>query len=258
MHTVARRGLDTLRRLGVEVACAFPADDEVAIRILAQPLHALLGGDSAVHHHQGLARGIERVEHLGQCVVFSYVAGEDFGAAHEAAGVEHEGQGEPEAIGAFVLGVPAFRLGLARRLSLEEGIGQVVKCDGAMEVEQPQGVVEQTGLDGLAVRHQRIGGAIELHRPHGLEVHFQQLAQGAALTQPAPGGAFRARARHAGDNRADGGGAQRCPDAQLLEQGTKPELVHRSQPDVLHPDRARADEFERIDIDALDIGSVGR
>ena len=129
---------------------------------------------------------------------------------------------------------------------------------GGMEVEQPQGLVEQMGLDGLAVRHQRIGGAIELHRPHGLEVHLQQLAQSAALTQPAPGGAFGARARHAGDNRADGGGAQRCPDAQLLEQGTKPELVHRPQPDVLHSDRARADEFERIDIDALDIGSVGR
>ena len=127
-----------------------------------------------------------------------------------------------------------------------------------MEVEQPQGLVEQMGLDGLAVRHQRIGGAIELHRPHGLEVHLQQLAQGAAFAEPAPGGAFGARARHAGDNRANGGGAQRCTGPQLLEQGTKPELVHRPQPDVLHPDRARADEFERIDVDALDIGSVGR
>ena len=51
---------------------------------------------------QGLARGVERVEHLGQRVVLSHVAGEHLGAAHEAAGVEHQGQGEQGAIGALV------------------------------------------------------------------------------------------------------------------------------------------------------------
>ena len=144
----------------------------------------------AVHHHQGLARGVECIEHLGQRVMFSHVAGEHLGAVYEAARVEHQGQGEQGAIGAFVLGVPAFGLGLARRLAFEEGVGQVIERDGGMEVEQPHGPVEEVALDGLAMGHQRIGGAIELHRPHGLEVDLEQLAQGAAFAQPAPGGAF--------------------------------------------------------------------
>ena len=127
-----------------------------------------------------------------------------------------------------------------------------------MEVEQPHRPVEQVVLDGLAVGHQRIGGAIELHRPHGLEVHLQQLAQGAALTEPAPGGALGARTRHARDNGADGRCAQRRADAELLEQGAQPELIHRPQCDMLDADRARAHEFERIDVDALDIVFVGR
>ena len=38
--------------------------------------------------------------------------------------------------------------------------------------------------------------------------------------------------------------------------GAKPELVHRPQPHVLHADRARTDELERIDIHALDVGSL--
>ena len=237
---------------------AFAADDEVAVVVVAQPLHAFLGGDAAVHHHQGLARGVECVEHLGERAVFTHVAGKHFGAAYEAARVEHQGQGEQWAVGTLVLGVPAFGLGLERRLAFEEGVGQVVQRDGGMEVEQPHGLVEQVVLDGLAVRHQRIGGAIELHGSHGLEVHLQQLAQGATLAEPAPGGALGARTCHAGDNGADGRCAQRRADAQRLEQGAQPELVHRPQCDMLDADRARAHEFERIDVDALDIVCVGR
>ena len=44
MHAVARCGLDTHRRLGVEVPGAFTADHQVAVVIVAQPLHAVLGG----------------------------------------------------------------------------------------------------------------------------------------------------------------------------------------------------------------------
>ena len=77
MHAVTRCGLDAHRRLGVEVAGAFTADHQVAVAVLTQPLDAVLGGDAAVHHHQGGARGVERIEHLGQCVMFAHVAGED-------------------------------------------------------------------------------------------------------------------------------------------------------------------------------------
>ena len=126
MHAVTRCGLDAHRRLGVEVAGAFTADHQVAVALLTQPLDAVLGGDSAVHHHQGTARGVERIEHLGQRVMFAHVAGEDLRATHEAAGIEHQPQGEERAIGAFFLGVSASCLGLSARLAFEVGVGQVV------------------------------------------------------------------------------------------------------------------------------------
>ena len=204
MHALARRGLDALRRLGVEVADAFAADHQIPVAIVAQPLHAVFGGNAAVHDHERFAGGVQRVEHVGQRVVFTHVAGEHLGASHEAARVEHQGQGEQGAIGAFVLGVPVFGLGLQRCRAFEESVGQIIKGDRGVQVEQPHCPVEQVALDGLAVGHQRIGGAIELHGPHGFEVHLQQLAQSAAFAQPAPGGALGARTRHAGDNRADG------------------------------------------------------
>ena len=107
MHAVLRRGLDAQRRFGVEVPGALAADHQVAVAVLAQPVQALLGGDAAVHHHQRVARGVERIEHLGKRVVFAHVAGEDLGAADESAGVEDQAQGEQRAVGARVLGVSA-------------------------------------------------------------------------------------------------------------------------------------------------------
>ena len=61
MHAVLRRGLDAQRRLGVEVPGAFAVHDQVAVAQLAQPPQALFGGNAAVHHHQGGARGMESV-----------------------------------------------------------------------------------------------------------------------------------------------------------------------------------------------------
>ena len=258
MHAVTRRGLDAQRRLGVEVPGALAAHDQVAVALLAQPVQPLLGGDAAVHHHQRGARGMESIEHLGERVMLAHIAGEDLGAAYEAAGVEHQPQGEQRAIGAFVLGVSAQRLGLAPRLALEVGIAQVVERDRGVEVEQVHRPVEQMVLDGLAVCHQRIGGAVQAHRPEGGELHPQQLAQGAALAEPAPGGALGARLCHARDDRADGGGAHRRAHPQLLEQRAKPELLHRPQSHVFDADRAGANQLQGVDVDVLDVASPAR
>ena len=121
---------------------------------------------------------------------------------------------------------------------------------------EPHRAVEQVAFDGLAVCHERVRGAIQLHRPHGLEIHLQQLAKSASFAAPAPRRAFRARTSHAGDDRADGRRAQRPGQPQLREPGAKCELVHRPQPHVLHADRARAHELQRIDVHSLDIGSI--
>ena len=135
---------------------------------------------------------------------------------------------------------------------------QVVERDGGAEVEQVHRPVEQMVLDGLAVRHQRIGGAIQPHRPEGGELHPQQFAQRAALTEPAPGGAFGAWLCHARDDRADGRGAHRRAHPQRLEQRAKPELLHRPQSHVLDADRAWANQFQGVDVDVLDVAPPAR
>ncbi len=255
MHPLSRCGLDALRGLGVELADAVTADHQVPIAIVAQPLHALLGGDSTVHDHERLARGTQRSEPVGHGVVFSYVAGEHLGAAHEAARIEHQRQGEKRAIGALVPGGPARGLGLTPRRAFEEGVGQVIERDRGVQVKQPHRAVEQVAFDGLTMGYERVRGARQLHRPHRLEIDPEQLAKRASFPEPAPRRAVRARARHAGDDRADHRRTKRRGHGKLLEPGAKRELVHRPQPHLLHAERARTVEFERSDIHALDVGS---
>ena len=140
-----------------------------------------------------------------------------------------------------------------RASPLEVGVGQVVERDGGVEVEQVHRPVEQMVLDGLAVGHQRVGGAVQAHRPEGGELHPQQFAQRAALAEPAPGGAFGARLRHARDDRAHGGGAHRRAHPEFGEQRAQPELLHRPQSHVLDADRAGANQLQGIDVDVLDV-----
>ena len=110
---------------------------------------------------------------------------------------------------------------------------------------------EQVVLDRPAMRHQRIRGTVEPHHAHGLEVRARQLAEGAALAQPAPGGALRSRRRHAGDDRSHGRGTQRTVEAPLFQELAESELLHRPQPDMFDAHRARSHHLEGIHIHAV-------
>ncbi len=65
--------------------------------------------------------------------------------------------------------------------------GQGVERNGGAEVERGRRPVEQMALAGFAAGQQRVGGAIPPHRSQGGEVRPEQLAQGAAFAEPAPG-----------------------------------------------------------------------
>ena len=79
--------------------------------------------------------------------------------------------------------------------------GQIVQRHRRRQIERTHRASEQLRLDGLAMLHQGVRGPIQLHRPHGLEIHPQQLAQRAALAQPGMGRALRARLRQAPHHR---------------------------------------------------------
>ena len=140
------------------------ADHQIAVAVVAQPSHTGVGGDTAVHHHQGADRRLQCFEHPGQRPVFPDVAGEDFRAAHEAASIEHQAQGQQRAVAALLFRVPALRLRLVARLALEVGVGQVVERHRRLQVEQPHRVVEQMRLDRLAMLHQHVDRAVEDER----------------------------------------------------------------------------------------------
>ena len=199
---------------------------------------------------------MQGVEHGRQGRVFVDRAREHFGPAHEARAVEHQPQGEQRAIAALLLGVAAFGLGLGRRLTLEEGVGQVVQRDRLGQGEQVRHLPEQVGLDRRAPRQQGIGGPVEAHHAHPLEVHAQQLAEGRTLAQPAPAGALRARCCHARDDGGHGQRALRAVEAEPLQQSLQAELLHGPQPDIFDADRARADQLQGTHIHRLQVGAL--
>ena len=257
MDRLARPGLDGQRQLGIEAAGAFPADRQIAVAVRAQPGDVGLGGDPRVHHHQRVRRRAQGAEHRRQGPVFVDRAREHLGAAHEARAVEHQPQGQERAIRALLLGMAAFGLGLGRRRALEEGVGQVVQRHRAAQAEQIRRPIEQMRLDRRALRHQGVGGAVQAHHAHALEVHPQQLAERRTLAQPAPGGALRARRRHAGDHGGHGERALRAVEAQALQQSLQAEPLHGPQPDMLDADRTRADQLQGADIHRLQVRAPG-
>ena len=92
-----------------------------------------------------------------------------------------------------------------------------------------------------------------LHRAHGLEVHPQQLAQGAALAQPGMGRALRGRMRQAPDDRAHRRRAQRPVDSQLGQKARQAQLRQRPQSDLLDAHASRARQFQGIDVHRLNV-----
>ena len=123
--------------------------------------------------------------------------------------------------------------------------GQIVERHRWRLVEQVHGAVEQMRLDRPAVCNQGIRGPVQLHRPHGLEVHTQQLPQGTALAQPGVGGPLRGRIRKPGHDRGHRRRAQRRVDAQGGQQLHQAQPLDRPQPHLLDAHTARARQLER-------------
>ena len=186
------------------------------------------------------------------------VAGKDLRAAHEAAGVEHQAQGEQGAVAALLLRVPAPGLRLLAGLAFEVRVGQVVEGYRRLQVEQVHGPPEEVRLDGLAMHHQRVRGAVELHGADGLEVDAEQLSEAAPLLQPTVGRALGRGLGKSPDEKTDRGGAQGAVDPQSGQQVREAHLLERPQADLLDADAAGSDQAQRVDVDRLDVGRSGR
>ena len=103
------------------------------------------------------------------------------------------------------------------------------------------------------VPHQRIRGPVQLHRPHGLEVHPQQLAERTALAQPRMGRPLRGGMRQTADDRTHRRRAQRPVHPQLGHQLHQAQLRQRPQTHRFDADAARAHQVQGIDIHRLQV-----
>ena len=80
----------------------------------------------------------------------------------------------------------------------------------------------------------------------------KQLAESAALAQPAIGSAFRAGRGHAADDRANRGGALPTVESQTLQQRDQPHLFHGPQGDLFDANAAWSQQLQGSYIDAVE------
>ena len=152
--------------------------------------------------------------------------------------------------------MPALGLRLLARLTFEVRVGQVVEGHRGLQVEEPEGAVEQVRLDRLAMFHQLVRGAVELHGADGLEVDPEQLAEAAVVLEPAMRLALGGWMGHAPDDDAGRRRAQRAVDPQAGQQVRQADLVERPQTELFDADAARAGQAQRVDVDPLDVGRL--
>ena len=148
---LAPGGLDGHGLLGLELPLPAAAHDQVAVAVRCQPVEVGLGGDARVHDDHRADTGLQALKHALQRGGFSDVARERLGAAHEATAVQHQAERDQGAVTAFLLGATTLGLGVAGRLALEVGVGQVEQGDGLLEPEEGLHGPEDVVLDGAAV-----------------------------------------------------------------------------------------------------------
>ena len=175
------------RLFGIEVALPAPAPGQIAIALFAQPFQSLFRARASIQHDQGLAVDREILEHLLEGRGLALVAGEHLGTLDRSRAIQNQRQGQQRTVRAPFLGLAAPGLVLSLGLTFKIGVGQVIERDCRLPVEQGHETLEQMFLDGVAMAHQQIGGAIELHQGLPIEIHAQQFSGGAARAQPEVG-----------------------------------------------------------------------
>lgn len=238
-----RRGqrIDGLVR--IELAGTFAADHEVAILLIFEPGDVGFRRDPGVHDDQrALWRG-QVFEHVRHCRAFGHIAGEHLRSAHEPAGIEHQTESDQRAIRSFLFRAAARCLGVAGGGAFEVRVGEIVERDGDRQTEQILNAAEQRRLDFITMAHEKIGGPVELHQGHCVEVHAEQFAEDAAFAQPAPYCEFTARRGHTPDQTAGHGGPLNAIETEVREDRIDAQPAHRGETGGFHAGGTGLDEL---------------
>ena len=243
-----RRGL-----LGIELAVGLPAHHQIAVALLDQPGKIFCRGDARVTNHQRMLACPQIAKHLFQRMGFRGIAFEQARATHKATPIEHQAEGHQRTIAALLLRAPKHRLRIARALSLEIRVREVIQRDRLWQSKQRAQARKQVILNRRTVLHQGIRCPVQTHQRHGFEVHIDQLPQRALPVQPLPGGQLGGGFGHASNHVADHRRTA-CPiEPERLELRHKPQLRHRRETYLFHPHRARLPVLHGVHIDFAEV-----
>ncbi len=182
-----------------------------------------------------------------------HVTGEDLGTPQKAAAVENGSERQERRVRSPFLRMPVLRLRLARRLTLEIGVRQIIERDDRLQVEQgldgPEHMVLKRGL----VLEEMIGRPIQGPVTQGAEVDPQQLTRGAGRAQPGVGRPFRSRLRHPADDIGQCTALLPFVETECTQLIGKIQQLERLQRRMLDADRPGIAVLERLDIDPLPV-----
>src|SRR5664280_2268879 len=109
-------------------------------------------------------------------------------------------------------------LGIAGRLTLEIGVGKIIKGYSCWQREEIVDTSEKGLLNRLLITHKKIGCTIEPHQGNSFKVDIDKFAKSATVLKPAPSGQFAPRTSHAPDNTSQGAGTLTCVHADRFQQ----------------------------------------
>ena len=121
-------------------------------------------------------------------------------------------------------------------------VGQIVESDGDRQTKQILDAAEQGCLDFVAMAHEKVGGPVKLHQRHGIEVHTEEFAEGAAFAEPSLRREIAARRCAIRlDQAAGDGGALNAIEAEVrVRIGSMPNQSMAARPAASTPaDRGR-------------------
>ncbi len=241
------------RGVGVEHPGGAAGDHAIDVSLRPHPGEVLLGRDPAVHHDDPALGNLQGCEHRLQCVRLDHITGEDLGAAQKAAAVEDRTERQERRIRAPFLRMSVPRLGLARRLTLERGVCQIIERDDRLQVEQGLDRTEHMVLKRGLVLEEMIGRPIQGHVTEGAEVDPQQFSGSAARTEPGVGRPFRSRLCHPADDIGQCTALLPFVETECTQLIGKIQQLERLQRGMLNANRPGIAVLEGMDIDPLPV-----
>ncbi len=160
--------------------------------------------------------------------------------------------------GAPFLRMPVLRLRLARSLTREIGVREIIERDDRRPVEQRLDRTEHMVLKRGLVLEEMIRRAVQGHVTQGAKVDPQPFSGSAARTEPGVGRPFRSRLRHPADDIGQRAALLPFVETECTQLIGKIQQLERLQRCMFDTNRPGVAVLEGLDIDPLPVRCAER